>query len=114
MDEPAHVPQLGDDPAARFMDRGRNRLPSIDLGVVPQARRVGPAETLAADSGRFTDDQAGGGTLAAIERGDIQRQIQDSAYRAQQRTDSGETIVVGVNLLVTDPSSHIDLLTIDP
>jgi methylmalonyl-CoA mutase N-terminal domain/subunit len=38
-----------------------------------------------------------GGTLPAIESGFIQREIQDAAYRAQQRIDSGETVVVGVN-----------------
>ena len=38
-----------------------------------------------------------GGTLAAIESGLIQREIQESAYRAQQAIDAGESIVVGVN-----------------
>jgi methylmalonyl-CoA mutase N-terminal domain/subunit len=38
-----------------------------------------------------------GGTLAAIESGAIQRQIQESAYRAQIAIDSGEAVVVGVN-----------------
>jgi methylmalonyl-CoA mutase N-terminal domain/subunit len=38
-----------------------------------------------------------GGTLAAIETGFIQRQIQESAYRAQMAVDSGDTVVVGVN-----------------
>jgi methylmalonyl-CoA mutase N-terminal domain/subunit len=38
-----------------------------------------------------------GGTLAAVESGLIQRQIQESAYRAQQAIDAGESIVVGVN-----------------
>jgi methylmalonyl-CoA mutase, N-terminal domain len=38
-----------------------------------------------------------GGTLAAIESGYIQREIQDTAYHAQQRIDAGEAIVVGVN-----------------
>jgi methylmalonyl-CoA mutase N-terminal domain/subunit len=38
-----------------------------------------------------------GGTLAAIEAGVIQREIQDAAYLAQQRIDSAETVVVGVN-----------------
>jgi methylmalonyl-CoA mutase N-terminal domain/subunit len=38
-----------------------------------------------------------GGTLAAIESGHIQREIQDAAYHAQQRIDAGEAIVVGVN-----------------
>jgi methylmalonyl-CoA mutase N-terminal domain/subunit len=43
-----------------------------------------------------------GGTLAAIESGFIQREIQEAAYRAQQRIDSGESIVVGVNRYATD------------
>ena len=38
-----------------------------------------------------------GGTLASIESGFIQREIQDAAYQAQQRIDSGESVVVGVN-----------------
>jgi methylmalonyl-CoA mutase N-terminal domain/subunit len=38
-----------------------------------------------------------GGTLAAIESGFIQREIQESAYRAQVAIDSGEAAVVGVN-----------------
>jgi methylmalonyl-CoA mutase, N-terminal domain len=38
-----------------------------------------------------------GGTLTAIETGFIQREIQESAYRAQQAVDSGRSIVVGIN-----------------
>ena len=38
-----------------------------------------------------------GGTLAAIETGFIQREIQESAYRAQVAVDSGQAFVVGVN-----------------
>jgi methylmalonyl-CoA mutase, N-terminal domain len=38
-----------------------------------------------------------GGTLAAIETGLIQREIQESAYRAQLAVDSGELVLVGVN-----------------
>jgi methylmalonyl-CoA mutase N-terminal domain/subunit len=45
-----------------------------------------------------------GGTLPAIESGFIQREIQDAAYRAQQRVDSGESVVVGVNRY----ESHLD------
>jgi methylmalonyl-CoA mutase N-terminal domain/subunit len=43
-----------------------------------------------------------GGTLAAIETGFIQREIQESAYRAQVAIDSGETVVVGVNRFVEE------------
>ena len=38
-----------------------------------------------------------GGTLAAIETGFIQREIQESAYRAQVAIDAGTAVVVGVN-----------------
>ena len=41
--------------------------------------------------------EAVGGTLAAIEAGYIQRQVQESAYRAQLAVDAGEAVVVGVN-----------------
>ena len=57
---------------------------------------------------------AWGGTLTAIEQGLIQREIQESAYRAQQRIDSRETIVVGVNKLTAQETARIDLLAIDP
>jgi len=41
-----------------------------------------------------------GGTLAAIETGLIQREIQESAYQAQLAVESGDTVVVGVNRYV--------------
>jgi methylmalonyl-CoA mutase N-terminal domain/subunit len=44
---------------------------------------------------------AAGGTLAAIERGWIQRQIQDAAYATQQAIDRGDQIIVGVNKYAT-------------
>jgi methylmalonyl-CoA mutase N-terminal domain/subunit len=60
-----------------------------------------------------------GGTLRAIESGLIQREIQESAYRAQLAVDSGESVVVGVNTfkVTTDGESFAGsraLLTIDP
>ena len=57
---------------------------------------------------------AEGGTLAAIERGMIQRQIQESAYRDQQAVDSGRRVVVGVNRSTDDSSVHIEVLRLDP
>jgi methylmalonyl-CoA mutase N-terminal domain/subunit len=59
-----------------------------------------------------------GGTLAAIEGGFIQRQIQESAYHAQQAVDSGAAVVVGVNRF-TEGSGHrpgaaADLFRVDP
>ena len=54
-----------------------------------------------------------GGTLASIESAFIQREIQDAAYRAQQRVDSGESVVVGVNRHTTEAPAPIDTLQID-
>src|SRR5687767_9996191 len=47
-----------------------------------------------------------GGTLAAIEAGYVQRQIQDAAYLAQQAIDSGDATVVGVNKYVDDQTAR--------
>jgi methylmalonyl-CoA mutase N-terminal domain/subunit len=62
-----------------------------------------------------------GGTLAAIESGYIQQQIQDAAYRAQQAVDAGDAVVVGVNRYTNREASpdgkvspNTDLFRIDP
>ena len=56
-----------------------------------------------------------GGTLAAIEEGLIQREIQESAYRAQIAVDSGASTVVGVNRYATgSDGAAIETLAIDP
>jgi methylmalonyl-CoA mutase N-terminal domain/subunit len=58
---------------------------------------------------------AAGGTLAAIESGMIQREIQESAYRAQQAVETGETTVVGVTRFQSDEHDHsIPTFGIDP
>jgi methylmalonyl-CoA mutase N-terminal domain/subunit len=56
--------------------------------------------------------EALGGTLAAIESGYVQRQIQDSAYKAQLAVDMGEAIVVGVNRYTTDEPDHIEMFAL--
>ncbi len=55
-----------------------------------------------------------GGTLAAIESGYLQKQIQDSAYSAQQALDTGASIMVGVNRYVDDAASSPRVFQIDP
>src|SRR5688500_18096854 len=62
----------------------------------------------------LTRIEAVGGTLAAIESGYIQRQVQDSAYKAQLAVDAGEAVVVGVNKYVTDDATSIEVFQIDP
>jgi methylmalonyl-CoA mutase N-terminal domain/subunit len=58
-----------------------------------------------------------GGTMVAIETGMIQREIQESAYRAQLAIDSGEATVVGVNAF-TDATkrgqgAHVEVFRVD-
>jgi methylmalonyl-CoA mutase N-terminal domain/subunit len=54
-----------------------------------------------------------GGALAAIERGFIQDEIGESAYRAQRGLESQESIVVGVNKFVEDAKLTLPIMTID-
>jgi methylmalonyl-CoA mutase N-terminal domain/subunit len=55
-----------------------------------------------------------GGTLTAIENGFIQREIQESAYRAQQAIDSGGAVVVGMNRFADGGTSSVPTFHIDP
>ena len=55
-----------------------------------------------------------GGTLAAIEGGFQQRQIQEAAYRVQRAIESGDQIVVGVNRFRDDEVHTPALHRIDP
>ncbi len=55
-----------------------------------------------------------GGTLRAIEAGVIQRQIEESAYLAQQRIDAATDVVVGVNRFATDGRVPMAVFSLDP
>jgi methylmalonyl-CoA mutase N-terminal domain/subunit len=56
-----------------------------------------------------------GGALRAIERGDIQRVIQESAYRVQQEVESGRRVIVGVNRFQDEGGAPpLEPLRIDP
>jgi methylmalonyl-CoA mutase N-terminal domain/subunit len=56
-----------------------------------------------------------GGALVAIERGFVQREIQESAYRYQQEVDRGERTIVSVNRFqVHDEEERQELLRVDP
>jgi methylmalonyl-CoA mutase, N-terminal domain len=57
-----------------------------------------------------------GGARRAIEKGEIQKAIQESAYRQQQLVERGERLVVGVNVLTEGPEAQTptNILRIDP
>ena len=55
-----------------------------------------------------------GGALKAIERGYVQSEIQEAAYRCQQAVERREQIVVGVNAFTVDAPTEIERLKIDP
>ncbi|HEY5435989.1 MAG TPA: methylmalonyl-CoA mutase family protein [Candidatus Limnocylindrales bacterium] len=69
----------------------------------------------AAATAYLTEIDGMGGTLAAIEGGFQQRQIQESAYRVQREIERVERIVVGVNKFRDEGSAtRPALLRIDP
>jgi methylmalonyl-CoA mutase N-terminal domain/subunit len=55
-----------------------------------------------------------GGATSAIEKGFIQREIQDSAYQYQKEIEKDERVVVGVNKFQVDEQTPMDLLRVDP
>jgi methylmalonyl-CoA mutase N-terminal domain/subunit len=55
-----------------------------------------------------------GGAASAIEKGFIQKEIQDSAYRYQREIESGERVVVGLNRFQVDEKKPTNLLRVDP
>ncbi len=54
-----------------------------------------------------------GGTLAAIEQGYIQKEIQNSAYRFQKEIESGERVYVGINKYTMEEPPATGLLKVD-
>jgi methylmalonyl-CoA mutase N-terminal domain/subunit len=60
------------------------------------------------------DIDAAGGALVAIERGLIQRQIQDAAYATQRAIDRGEQVIVGVNTYASNEGPSFPLHRVDP
>ncbi|MFB7540860.1 methylmalonyl-CoA mutase [Streptomyces zaomyceticus] len=55
-----------------------------------------------------------GGAVSAIERGFQKGEIERSAYRIAQETDSGERVVVGVNRYTIDVEEPYEPLRVDP
>ena len=55
-----------------------------------------------------------GGALEAVESGFMQAEIQEAAYQAQMRIESGEDLVVGVNSYQSDEASDVEILSVAP
>ncbi|BAD40171.1 acyl-CoA mutase large subunit family protein [Symbiobacterium thermophilum] len=55
-----------------------------------------------------------GGAVRAIERGYMQREIQEAAYQYQRQVESGERVVVGVNRFQVEEPAPTNLLRVDP
>src|SRR5206468_1937491 len=55
-----------------------------------------------------------GGALAAIERGYIQREIQNAAYDYQRAVEEGRQVIVGVNKFQSDEHNSPKPFRIDP
>ena len=55
-----------------------------------------------------------GGMLGAIERGFVQREIQQAAYEYQTGIENGSRVIVGVNRYQEEARQEIPILRIDP
>jgi methylmalonyl-CoA mutase N-terminal domain/subunit len=64
--------------------------------------------------GLLEEIDALGGTLAAIEGGFQQRQIQEAAYRVQRAIETGDQVVVGINAFRDEEARTPPTLRIDP
>ncbi len=95
---------------------------AAETGVVNTVDPCGGSYTIEETTQRIEQEaralidriDAAGGTLRAIEHGLIQRDIQESAYRAQQDIDRGSQVVVGVNRFTSEQPPGIEVLQIDP
>jgi methylmalonyl-CoA mutase N-terminal domain/subunit len=55
-----------------------------------------------------------GGAVSAIEKGYMQREIVESAYRHQQEVEAKKRIVVGLNQFRTEEETRINTLRVNP
>jgi methylmalonyl-CoA mutase N-terminal domain/subunit len=55
-----------------------------------------------------------GGAVEAVERGFVQHEIENSAFRWQQEVESGERVIVGVNRYAAEQEQKVELHAIDP
>lgn len=95
---------------------------AYESGVTHEPDPLGGSEYMEALTDRLEEEANAylqridemGGTLAAIEQDYIQTEIQNAAYRAQQRIDRGEDIVVGVNRFRQEETIKPQIFRLDP
>jgi methylmalonyl-CoA mutase N-terminal domain/subunit len=58
--------------------------------------------------------EALGGTLAAIERGYIQSEIQNAAYEHQRQVERGERVIIGLNRFRMEDERRMPTFRVDP
>jgi len=76
-------------------------------------------ENLTGEIGRRARDyvdriEAMGGMLVAIEKGYVQREIEQAAFEFQRGVEGGENVVVGVNRFAAPEEASVPILRIDP
>lgn len=93
-----------------------------ESGVVDTPDPLGGSEHVEALTDRIEQEavvyldriDAMGGTLAAVEKGFVQSEIQNAAYEAQRRIDRGEAVVVGVNRFQQTETTPSAIFRLDP
>jgi methylmalonyl-CoA mutase N-terminal domain/subunit len=118
-DEALALPTEG---AARLALRTQQVI-AFESGIVNTVDPLGGAYAVEEATDRLEGEaralidriEAGGGALRAIERGEIQREIQESAYRFQREVEAGDRVIVGVNRFQeAGEEAPADILRIDP
>jgi methylmalonyl-CoA mutase N-terminal domain/subunit len=111
---------LPSEESARLALRTQQMI-AAETGVANTVDPVGGAWAIEARTRAIERDAQGlidrldaaGGTVAALEAGIIQRQIDDAAYAALQAIESGASVIVGVNRYVTGDRPALTLHQID-
>jgi methylmalonyl-CoA mutase N-terminal domain/subunit len=111
---------LPSEESARLALRTQQMI-AAETGVANTVDPVGGAWTIEARTRAIEQEalalierlDAAGGTVAALEAGIIQRQIDDAAYATQQAIERGEMVIVGVNQYVTGDRPALTLHQID-
>ncbi len=71
--------------------------------------------TLEREANRYLEKiEAMGGAIAAVEKGFIQQEIDEQAYRVQKAIEKGERVIVGLNKFQTEVKAAIKTFKSDP